>query len=76
MTELRYLEDVVTLECNQDKCIGCSMCTVVCPHGVILQLLSCLPVFSIHSRTLILPNEQKSFSLTQSMLLVRWFFSI
>ena len=34
MTELRYLEDVVTLECDQDKCIGCGMCTVVCPHGV------------------------------------------
>jgi len=34
MAELRYLEDVVTLEYDQDKCIGCTMCTIVCPHGV------------------------------------------
>jgi NAD-dependent dihydropyrimidine dehydrogenase PreA subunit len=34
MTEFRYLEDVVTLSCDQEKCIGCGMCTVVCPHGV------------------------------------------
>lgn len=34
MTELRYLEGVVTLEYDQDKCIGCRLCTVVCPHGV------------------------------------------
>ncbi len=34
MAEFRYLEDVVTLECDQEKCIGCTMCTVVCPHAV------------------------------------------
>ncbi len=34
MVELRYLEDVVTLECDLEKCIGCGICTVVCPHGV------------------------------------------
>jgi len=34
MIQLRYLEDVVTLACDMDKCIGCGMCTVVCPHGV------------------------------------------
>ena len=34
MIQLRYLEDVVTLECDMDKCIGCGMCTQVCPHGV------------------------------------------
>ena len=34
MTEFHYLEDVVTLTCDQDKCIGCGMCTVVCPHAV------------------------------------------
>lgn len=34
MAEFRYLEDVVTLACDQDRCIGCGMCTVVCPHGV------------------------------------------
>lgn len=36
MTEFHYLEDVVTLECDRDKCIGCSMCTEVCPHGVFI----------------------------------------
>lgn len=34
MTEFRYLEDVVTLACEREKCIGCGMCSVVCPHAV------------------------------------------
>ena len=29
-----YLKDVVTLQLFEDKCVGCKMCTVVCPHGV------------------------------------------
>lgn len=29
-----YLKDVVTLELQRDKCIGCGMCVNVCPHGV------------------------------------------
>ena len=36
MTDFHYLEDVVTLECDRDKCIGCLMCTVVCPHSVFI----------------------------------------
>lgn len=31
---LRYIEDVVTLELDQNKCNGCTLCTQVCPHGV------------------------------------------
>lgn len=29
-----YLKDVVTLELNIEKCIGCEMCVKVCPHAV------------------------------------------
>jgi NAD-dependent dihydropyrimidine dehydrogenase PreA subunit len=34
MSELRYLEDVVTLKYDVSKCTGCQQCTFVCPHGV------------------------------------------
>jgi ferredoxin len=34
MGELIYLKNVVTLELDQEKCIGCSMCLIVCPHAV------------------------------------------
>ena len=34
MAGLRYIEDVVTLELDAEKCNGCKLCTVVCPHGV------------------------------------------
>lgn len=29
-----YLKNVVTLELNTDKCIGCGLCAIVCPHRV------------------------------------------
>ena len=34
MAGLRYLEDVVTLSYDVEKCTGCRMCVTVCPHGV------------------------------------------
>lgn len=30
----QYLNGVSTLELDSDKCIGCRMCTTVCPHAV------------------------------------------
>lgn len=34
MGRLRYLQDVVTLSYEAQKCTGCGRCTEVCPHGV------------------------------------------
>ncbi len=36
MIGLRYLPNVVTLELDVDKCNGCKLCVVVCPHAVFL----------------------------------------
>ena len=33
---LRYLENVVTLALIGEKCIGCGMCELVCPHRVFM----------------------------------------
>jgi ferredoxin len=37
MKNLRYLENVVTLTLNAEKCAGCAMCIEVCPHGVLVM---------------------------------------
>lgn len=34
MQGFRYLETAVTLELDAEKCSGCRVCTIVCPHGV------------------------------------------
>lgn len=34
MQDFRYLEDVATLVLDEQKCIGCGLCTEVCPHAV------------------------------------------
>ena len=34
MNHLMYLKDVTTLKLDVDKCIGCGLCTQVCPHEV------------------------------------------
>jgi NAD-dependent dihydropyrimidine dehydrogenase PreA subunit len=34
MQGMRYIDDVVTLKLDAEKCTGCQMCTIVCPHGV------------------------------------------
>ena len=33
-----YLKDVATLELSEQKCIGCGMCTIVCPHRVFIVI--------------------------------------
>ncbi len=30
----KYIENVTTLKLDQQKCSGCKMCTIVCPHNV------------------------------------------
>jgi ferredoxin len=37
MSDLRYLDDVVTLQYDVAKCTGCQFCTWVCPHGVFVM---------------------------------------
>ncbi len=34
MSALRYIPDVVTLQHDPDKCVGCGKCVEVCPHAV------------------------------------------
>ena len=35
MGQLIYLKDVVTLKLEKEKCVGCGVCTLVCPHAVL-----------------------------------------
>ena len=35
MEPLTYLKDVVTLVLDRDKCTGCGLCLLVCPHEVL-----------------------------------------
>lgn len=32
--EFKYIADGITLEYNHEKCIACTMCTIVCPRRV------------------------------------------
>jgi ferredoxin len=35
MNQLLYLRDVVTLKLEEEKCVGCGTCLLVCPHAVL-----------------------------------------
>ncbi|RLB36854.1 MAG: ferridoxin [Deltaproteobacteria bacterium] len=37
MGRLIYLKDVVTLQFNEEACVGCGMCVAVCPHEVFVM---------------------------------------
>ena len=34
MDNFRYLPDATTLEYDEELCVGCGSCEMVCPHGV------------------------------------------
>ena len=34
MARMIYLKNVVTLGMHRDKCLGCGICLLVCPHAV------------------------------------------
>jgi len=40
MTGLTYLKNVTTLQLDVEKCNGCAMCTIVCPHAVFTTIKS------------------------------------
>jgi len=37
MNGLTYLKNLNTLQLNSEKCNGCGMCTIVCPHTVFIM---------------------------------------
>ena len=47
MNGLVYLRNVVTLKLDQQKCNGCLMCTIVCPHDV----------FAIENKKAVIQNK-------------------
>lgn len=37
MGRLIYLKNVVSLRLDEEKCVGCGMCLMVCPHAVLVM---------------------------------------
>jgi NAD-dependent dihydropyrimidine dehydrogenase PreA subunit len=38
MNGLTYLKNVTTLQLDSEKCTGCTMCSIVCPHAVFAMI--------------------------------------
>ena len=36
MQSLRYIDNVATLKLDPEACVGCGVCTLVCPHRVLV----------------------------------------
>ncbi|MBA3052418.1 4Fe-4S binding protein [bacterium] len=36
MKKPKYIENVATVKLNTEKCTGCGMCEIVCPHAVFI----------------------------------------
>lgn len=34
---MKYLSNVATLQLTPEKCTGCTLCTLVCPHAVFVM---------------------------------------
>jgi len=37
MGQMVYLKNVVTLALDEEKCLGCGTCLLVCPHAVLVR---------------------------------------
>ena len=44
MGQLIYLKDVVTLQLDRERCVGCGMCLAVCPHAVLRMNDGCASI--------------------------------
>jgi len=47
MPAQKYLRNVVTLRLDSDKCTGCGLCEIVCPH----------PVFEMNEKAVIVDKD-------------------